>query len=107
MSLLPIWFVAVFLLGLLAGGFVNYCARRLPFERSLLWPGPRCLTCCQPKRWLDCLAVVGYALSGGRCRACRAPTPLRDPVVELLTGVLFVALFALVAGVLPLFDRPR
>jgi leader peptidase (prepilin peptidase)/N-methyltransferase len=107
MTLLPVWFVAAFLLGLLAGGFVNFCARRLPFERSLLWPGPRCLKCCQPRPWLHCLPVLGYALSRGRCRACHQPTPLRDPIVELFTGVLFVGLFAVVAGVLPLLGQPR
>lgn len=109
MSLLPLWFVAVFLLGLFAGGFVNFCTRRLPYERSLLWPGPRCLKCLQPYRWFDCLPVIGYVLSGGRCRSCQTTTTLRDPIVELFTGVLFVALFALVVGVLPvpLLDKPR
>jgi leader peptidase (prepilin peptidase)/N-methyltransferase len=100
MSLLPVWFVAVFLAGLLAGGFVNYCARRLPFERALIWPGPSCLKCFQPVRWYHCLPVVGYALLGGRCRACRQPIPLSYPIVELTTGVLFVVLLALVGGLI-------
>src|SRR3954447_22173688 len=107
--MLPVWFVAVFVIGLLAGGLVNYCARRLPYERALIWPGPRCYACCQPARWYDCLPVIGYVVSAGRCRTCHEPTSLRAPLVELLTGVLFVGLFALVAGAvdLPMLGKPR
>src|SRR5437868_6099067 len=100
---LPLWYVAVFLLGLLAGKLVNFCVRRLPYERSLLWPGPRCVKCGQRSEWTDVLPLVGYFVSGGKCRSCGNKTSLREPIVELFTGALFVALLALVSGELLVF----
>jgi prepilin signal peptidase PulO-like enzyme (type II secretory pathway) len=34
-------FVVVFLIGIAVGSFLNVCAYRLPFEKSVLWPGLR------------------------------------------------------------------
>ena len=58
----PLWYAAAFLLGLLAGGFVNFCTRRLPYERSLLWPGPLrdhtlVLLVCACPIWVGALAL--------------------------------------------------
>ncbi len=93
--MLSVWLALVFVAGACAGGFVNVCAYRLPYEKSLLWPGWRCGICCQPVRWLDALPLVGYWLCLGRCRVCRAPFPARYFVVEFLTGLVFVGLFYL------------
>jgi leader peptidase (prepilin peptidase)/N-methyltransferase len=96
MSLLPLWFVAVFLVGLAAGSFLNLCAIRLPYEKALLWPGPRCDSCRQPVGLLDCLPLVGFLRLKGRCRACGKPIPWSYPVVEVFTALVFVGLLALV-----------
>ncbi len=88
-----LWLVLVFVLGAFAGGVINYCFYRLPLEKSLLWPGPRCGRCLQPIRWFDNVPLFSYALLRGRCRSCGERIPLRYPVVELLTGLLFAGLF--------------
>ena len=88
-----VWSVWVFLLGLGVGSFVNVLVARLPYEKSVVWPGSRCFTCLKPIRWYDNLPVLGYLLLRGRCRACGATFSARYLWVELLTGVLFVGLF--------------
>lgn len=88
-----VWLIVVFVLGTCAGGVINYCFYRLPLEKSILWPGPRCGRCLQPLCWSDNLPLVSYFLLRGRCRTCGGPIPLRHPVVELLTGLLFAGLF--------------
>jgi leader peptidase (prepilin peptidase)/N-methyltransferase len=98
MSLL-LWFLGVFLAGLVVGSFLNFCATRVPYEKALLWPGPRCASCLQRIGLLDCVPLVTYALLLGRCRTCGSRIPWRYPVVELFTGLMFVALFAFVSGV--------
>jgi leader peptidase (prepilin peptidase)/N-methyltransferase len=102
MSLLPLWFLAVFLVGLAAGSFINFCASRLPYERSLLWPGPRCQSCWQRIRMVDCLPVVSFLVLKGRCRTCGGRIPWSYPVVELTTALLFVGLLALLCGLVEL-----
>jgi leader peptidase (prepilin peptidase)/N-methyltransferase len=99
MSLLPLWFIVVFLAGLAVGSFLNLCSTRLPYEKALLWPGPRCGSCLQRLRLVDCLPVAGFLLLRGRCRTCRARIPWSYPLVELFTALAFVGLFALVCGV--------
>src|SRR6516165_6608254 len=93
--MLSVWLVLVFVAGACAGGVINVCVYRLPYEKSLWWPGWRCGSCYQPVRWLDALPLAGYWLRLGRCRVCGARFPARYFVVELLTGLCFVGLFYL------------
>jgi leader peptidase (prepilin peptidase) / N-methyltransferase len=104
MMLLVLWYVVVFLIGIVVGSFLNVCVGRLPFEKSLIWPGSRCESCRQPVRWFDNVPVVSYLVLRGRCRTCGAKIPLRLPLVEWGTGLAFVAMFHLemVANVLDL-----
>jgi leader peptidase (prepilin peptidase)/N-methyltransferase len=97
--MLSAWLALVFVAGACAGGLVNVCVQRLPFEKSLFWPGWRCTSCYQPVRWLDALPLLGYWLRRGRCRSCGARFSPRYFVVELLTGLCFVGLFYLAAVV--------
>jgi leader peptidase (prepilin peptidase)/N-methyltransferase len=93
--MLPLVLGICFLLGCVVGSFLNVCAGRLPYEKSLFWPGPRCFSCYQPLRWYDMIPILGYFLVRGRCRSCRAPFSIRYPLVELFTGLAFVGLFYL------------
>ncbi len=94
--MLFVWLAVVFLLGAVIGTYVlNPAIYRLPFEKSLLWPGWRCASCSQPVRWFDTLPLVGWWLRMGRCRTCGARFSFRFFFVELMTGLCFVALFYL------------
>lgn len=102
---MPLLFVAVFVVGAFAGSLVATCAARLPYEKSLLWPGARCRSCLQPIPWYGQLPLLGYFLVRGRCRACRAPVPWVYPATELGTALAFVGLFYL-EMVLNVLDLP-
>ena len=43
-------------------------------------------------RWHDNLPLLSYLMLRGRCRGCSAAISPRYPVVELMTGALFLAL---------------
>jgi leader peptidase (prepilin peptidase)/N-methyltransferase len=91
--MLYLWVVLVFAAGACVGSFVNYCFYRLPLEKSILWPGPRCGLCLQPIRWYDNIPLVSYLVLRGRCRTCGGPIPARHFAVELLTGLMLAGLF--------------
>lgn len=93
--------VAVTLLGLLVGSFLNVCIYRLPRGESVVWPGSRCPACGRALAWFENVPVVGWLALRGRCRTCRAAIPFHYPVVEAVTGALFLAAF-LVYGLTPL-----
>jgi leader peptidase (prepilin peptidase)/N-methyltransferase len=87
--------VLVFVAGAAVGAVVHFCADRLSYEKSILWPGSRCLSCLQPIRWYDNIPLVSYWLLGRRCRTCGAAIPASHFAVELAAGLAFVGLFYL------------
>lgn len=93
-----IWLVTVFLVGLGVGSFLNVLIARLPYEKSIIWPGSRCFACLQPIRLTDNLPIIGYLRLRGRCRNCGAPFSSRYLWVEIGTGIAFVVLFLIEVG---------
>src|SRR3954469_5531035 len=93
--------IVLALTGLCIGSFLNVCIHRLPLKQSVVFPGSRCPGCGYALGWKDNIPVVSYAMLGGRCRSCRAPISLRYPLIEALTGGLFVWHLA-VFGLTPL-----
>ena len=85
--------VFVFVLGLIFGSFLNVCIYRLPRNESILWPRSRCPVCQTPIRPQDNIPVLSFLLLRGRCRQCGARISTRYPMVELLTGVLFLLIY--------------
>lgn len=79
----------------MVGSFLNVLIARLPYEKSILWPGSRCFSCLRPIRPLDNLPIVGYLRLRGRCRFCKAPFSSRYLWVEVGTGLAFLGLFLL------------
>jgi len=92
--------VAIALLGLAIGSFLNVCIHRIPRRASIVRPSSRCPGCGYALRWFDNIPVISYASLGGRCRQCRAAISLRYPIVELATLTLFLA-HVYVIGVTP------
>jgi len=93
MSPLPPFLLPVLagLCGLVVGSFLNVVIHRLPRGESVVFPPSHCPACGTPIRWYDNVPVLSYLLLAGRCRACRAPIPLRYLLVELATAGLFLA----------------
>ena len=85
--------MALFLLGLIFGSFLNVCIYRIPLGRSVVTPGSACPNCGTPIRAYDNIPVVGWILLRGRCRNCGAKISPRYIAIELLTAFLFVACY--------------
>ena len=90
----PLYAAPFFVYGLALGSFLNVCIHRLPRGLSVVRPGSACPACGAPIAWYDNLPVASWLLLRGRCRACRERIPPRYLLVELLTGLLFVACYA-------------
>ena len=88
----PFYAVSAFILGLIFGSFLNVVIHRVPRGVSVVFPGSHCASCGAPVRAFDNIPIISYATLGGRCRSCRARISVVYPMVELLTGLMFVAL---------------
>jgi leader peptidase (prepilin peptidase)/N-methyltransferase len=84
---------AVFLgvIGLIVGSFLNVCIHRLPRQQSVNWPGSHCTACGRQLSWYENIPLVSWLALRGRCRTCDEPISVMYPLVELITGALFVA----------------
>lgn len=126
------WYLplALLCLGLLVGSFLNVVIYRLPLMMESRWrrdccellevaqekqeaplnlatPNshcPHCKTAIKP--WQN-VPVLSYLLLGGKCGNCAAPISPRYPILELVTGLMTLALawyfdlsFALLGAVL-------
>src|SRR6202451_2065452 len=91
----PVLFIAifVFLLGLIIGSFLNVCILRIPGGKSIVLPASACPKCAAPIRPYDNKPVIRYVIPGGKCRACKTPISPMYPLVESLTGLLFLACY--------------
>jgi len=83
----------VFILGLMFGSFANVVIYRLPKGKSIVYPGSSCPTCNRPIAWFDNIPLISWLLLQGKCRHCKKPISSRYFVVELITGVLFLAAY--------------
>lgn len=85
--------VFFFLLGTIVGSFLNVCITRIPEDISIVTPGSRCPRCMTPIRPYDNVPVFAWLWLRGKCRACGARISALYPLIELATGLLFVAAF--------------
>ncbi|MBI2353490.1 MAG: prepilin peptidase [Deltaproteobacteria bacterium] len=85
--------IIAFILGAVVGSFLNVCICRMPRDESVVSPPSHCPNCSYRIRWYDNIPLVSYLLLRGKCRGCGARISLRYPLVEMLNGLLTLALF--------------
>jgi leader peptidase (prepilin peptidase)/N-methyltransferase len=83
----------IFVFGLVIGSFLNVCILRIPEDLSIVAPGSRCPRCQTPIRWYDNVPVFGWIWLRGKCRSCSLSISAMYPLVELASGLLFVACY--------------
>ena len=102
--------IALGILGLLIGSFLNVVIYRLPImmqresdnyvahesgrelphpERfNLILPRSACPHCGHQITALENIPVISYLVIGGKCTGCKAPISKRYPAIEAITGIL-------------------
>lgn len=87
-------YVFLFLFGAAVGSFLNVVALRYRPDRFLFSGSLRgrshCPHCKKTLRWFELVPLVSFLLQGGRCLRCRARMGLRYPIVELVSGLIFI-----------------
>ena len=91
------WSCMFFAFGTITGSFLNVCIHRMPLGQSVVSPPSHCPHCKYSIPWFLNIPLVTWTWLRGKCANCRAPISVRYFLVELLTGILFLASW-LVAG---------
>lgn len=90
---LPVWLVRsfAFMFAALWGSFFNVAIYRWPRGMSVVNPPSHCPACGAPVRWYLNVPILGYLWLRGKASCCGAPMTPRYVWVEVLTGVLGLA----------------
>src|SRR3972149_6011906 len=86
------WLLIVFILGSAVGSFLNVVIDRSIRRESILGRS-YCDHCKATLSAIDLIPVISFATLGARCRYCKKKLSLQYPVVEAITGLLFVLTF--------------
>ncbi len=86
--------VILFVFGAIIGSFLNVLALRLNTGLSL---GGRsaCPTCRHVLAWYELIPIMSFLILRGRCRECGARISYQYPLVEFLTGLLFISIYTI------------
>ena len=86
--------IFAFALGAAVGSFLNVCIYRWPVDLSINQPRRSfCPQCKQPIPWHQNLPLLSWLALRGRCANCGAKIPFRYFAVELVTALLFLAIW--------------
>ena len=83
----------IFILGLIIGSFSNVCIYRIPKKESIVFPASHCPNCNSTIKAIDNIPLLSYFLLKGKCRKCGEKISIRYPIVEFLTGVIYLLIF--------------
>jgi leader peptidase (prepilin peptidase)/N-methyltransferase len=83
----------VFLFGICIGSFLNVVIIRLPRKESLIKRSSHCMTCGAKIRVIDLIPVFSWLFLKGKCHNCGEKISPRYPIVESLTGLMFMLVF--------------
>jgi leader peptidase (prepilin peptidase)/N-methyltransferase len=86
-------YILIGIIGAIIGSFLNVVIHRVPREESIVFPNSRCPACGAVIAFYDNIPVLSYLVLRGKCRGCRKHISARYPVVEIINGLLFVAVF--------------
>jgi len=87
-----IWLMVffIFVVGTIVGSFVNVVIERTIRGEDWVRGRSRCDHCHNQIAWYDNIPLLSYILLGRRCRFCKKRISVQHPVVEFMTGCLFV-----------------
>lgn len=83
----------VFVIGTVIGSFLNVVVLRAFSGESIVLPPSKCPTCGNRLKWWHNIPLLSYALLRGKCYFCHEKISIQYPIVEFITGIIFVGVF--------------
>ena len=82
-----------FALGACIASFLNVVIWRVPRGESIVSPPSHCPKCNAAIKWYQNIPILSWLALRGKCANCKAPISPWYILIELLGGVLFLAVF--------------
>lgn len=88
-----VWIVFWTWTGMCVGSFLNVCVWRIPNGMSIVSPPSHCPKCGHEIPFYENIPLFSWLFLRARCSACHDRISARYPIVECLTGAVFLWLF--------------
>jgi leader peptidase (prepilin peptidase)/N-methyltransferase len=85
--------LVIFIFGTMIGSFLNVVIYRIPKGESIVFPSSKCQNCQTPLQWYHNIPIFSWLFLRGKCAFCKEPIAKQYPIVEFLTGLIFMALY--------------
>lgn len=82
-----------FIFGLVFGSFYNVCIYRIPRQENIAFPPSHCANCNKELKAYELIPVISYLALGGKCRGCKQKISFIYPLIELITGFIFLGMY--------------
>ena len=83
-------YLQVFIAGLCIGSFLNVIIYRFPNNLSIIKPRSFCPKCNTQLNWRENIPLLSWFIQRGKCKTCKTNISFRYPLIEILTGFLFI-----------------
>ncbi|MFA5047492.1 MAG: prepilin peptidase [Patescibacteria group bacterium] len=94
-------YLLIFILGVCVGSFLNVVIFRLHSGEKIVNSRSHCSHCQKTLGARELIPLLSFVIQGGRCRHCRKKISWQYPLVELVTGLLWLLAAYRLAGVYP------
>ena len=85
-----VFYIIIFLYGIVIGSFLNVCIYRIPKKEDIVKVRSHCMSCGYKLEWYDLVPLFSYLFLRGRCRKCKTKLSVQYPLIEAANGILYV-----------------
>ncbi len=87
-------YAVAFVIGAVIGSFLNVCIYRIPHSISIITPPSHCPVCKSRIAFYDNIPILSYLILRGRCRHCKTKIPITYLLVETISGITTLIIYA-------------
>jgi leader peptidase (prepilin peptidase)/N-methyltransferase len=95
--------VLYFIIGVIFGSFLNVVILRIPKDESVVFVSSHCFSCNAPLKPWHNVPLLSWFFLRGKCAFCGEKISIEYPLIEFLSGVIFVLVFAKLGFYYPAF----
>lgn len=83
----------LFIFGAIVGSFLNVVGLR--WDKGNFGGRSACPRCNTTLHWYELIPILSFVLQRGKCRSCNAKISWQYPIIEILTGLVFLLAYDL------------